>query len=760
MTAPPSNPAGPGSPFPQRSVSQRPATSSPEPPTSRERIAAQERRERELWRLCLLLLLLLGVALGVQSWQHLEDLNLRIPLLPLGVVLLIAWLAYLVWRLRMRVARERAEEIETQHQQLAMAIGLPAARELERLFSVVQRSQQGYRDLIDSFDDPVLALSLEGEILAANRRVVDVLGRPFSELVGHRLDDFLEEPNVESAKKGLPRFEERRHWAGVVRLRLRGSSEVRFYDCMLHAVVRDGRVQGASCLARDITLERENEARFAELFKSLQEGVYFTTPDGQLLEANPALVRMLGYETREDLLQINVNDLYANPGERTAEIAALEEQGRVAGREIVLRRKDGKAITCLDSATLVRDSSGRPIRYQGTLVDITGRLEMERSLHQQQEFARRLIDSFPDVIAVLDRDEKFTFVSSRVQEVMGFGPEEFVGTRYGQRADPEDRQKLDELVHDILGGVRSNVTLEYRSQHKNGTWRMLRVSAAPIAEPDGTVAGLVASLRDVTELDRLEQQVMQSEKLAAMGQMIAGVAHELNNPLTAILAVSDMLREHSEDAGRRRQLELLHQQARRAADIVQDLLSFARPPAPRKGQVALADVLRRALHLHEYSLRRNNVAVDFLPQTGIPNVVGDSNQLIQVFLNLVVNAEQAIREAHEGGTIRVRMGRGPAGDPTVWASIQDDGPGIPPDILPKIFDPFFTTKRPGRGTGLGLSISMAIVREHGGTIDVQPAPGEGTVFLVTLPAARPGEDTSAEVAPHASPGRPERAPEE
>ena len=120
-------------------------------------------------------------------------------------------------------------------------------------------------------------------------------------------------------------------------------------------------------------------------------------------------------------------------------------------------------------------------------------------------------------------------------------------------------------------------------------------------------------------------------------------------------------------------------------------------------------------------------------------MLGDSNQLIQVFLNLVVNAEQAIREVREAGTIRVRMGRGAAGDPNVWASIQDDGPGVPEEILEKIFDPFFTTKRPGRGTGLGLSISLAIVREHGGDIQVQAPPGGGSVFLVTLPAVRAGD---------------------
>ncbi|HUK52210.1 MAG TPA: PAS domain S-box protein [Candidatus Binatia bacterium] len=714
-------------------------------PSSREQVAAQEKREQELWRWCLLLLVLLAVALGAEFSQHAEALHLRLTALPVGVVVLFAALAWLVWRKRSSVVSARRELVEAQSQQLAMAVGLPAAREFERLYYIIQRSQQGYRDLIDSFDDPVLALSLEGEILAANRRVIETLGHDFQGVIGHRLDEFLSEPTAASVLAAIPRFEERRHWFGVVRARLKATGEMRFYDCVLHAVIRDGRTAGVSCLARDVTQERENEARFVELFNSLQEGVYFTTPQGEILDANPALARMLGYSSREALMKVNAGELYVDPAERARERALLEEQGRVMAQEITLRRKDGKTITCLDSATVVRDPAGHAVRFQGTLVDISARREMERSLHEQQEFARRLIESFPDLIVVLDRDCKFTFVSNRIYDLLGLAPEELIGQRYGQRAHPDDRASLDELVRTIISGEKTNVTLEYRTQHVDGNWHMLRATAAPIANPDKSVGGMVVSLRDVTEINRLEQQVAQSEKLAAMGQMMAGVAHELNNPLTAILAVSDMLREHSDDPAHKHQLELLHQQARRAADIVQDLLSFARPPAPRKGRVQIAEVLRRALHLHEYSLRRNNVSVDYLPERGIPDVVGDANQLIQVFLNLVVNAEQAIREVREGGTIRVRMGRGAAGEPTVWASIQDDGPGIAADIQEKIFDPFFTTKRPGRGTGLGLSISMAIVREHGGEIEVQSAPGGGAAFLVTLPAARKGDEAEGTI---------------
>jgi signal transduction histidine kinase len=159
---------------------------------------------------------------------------------------------------------------------------------------------------------------------------------------------------------------------------------------------------------------------------------------------------------------------------------------------------------------------------------------------------------------------------------------------------------------------------------------------------------------------------------------------------------------------------------------------FSKPPAPGKGPIQLNDVVQRTLHLHAYSLRKNNIAVDFVADSSLPAVNGDPHQLMQVFLNLILNAEQAMRELREGGTLRIRLEKGSG---TVSAVFQDDGPGIPQEILPSIFDPFYTTKRPGRGTGLGLSICKAILREHGGNIEATSGPGGGAVFTVTLPVA-------------------------
>jgi signal transduction histidine kinase len=239
----------------------------------------------------------------------------------------------------------------------------------------------------------------------------------------------------------------------------------------------------------------------------------------------------------------------------------------------------------------------------------------------------------------------------------------------------------------------------------------------------------------------LEQQVIQSERLVAMGQMIGGFAHELNNPLTSILGLSEMLQDVETSEQTRKHLVMMHTQARRAAEIVQNLMYFSRPPAPGKSRVNIGELIQRTLHLHAYSLRKSNITVDFLPEASLPSVVGDPNQLMQVFLNLLLNAEQAMREVRDKGTIRIRTG---SNEKSVWTSFQDDGPGIPAENLPNIFDPFYTTKRPGRGTGLGLSICKAVLREHGGNIEVTPASGGGAAFTVTLPFDSAVESSTGE----------------
>ncbi len=696
------------------------------------RLHNYEKRQQELWRLTFFLLFIVSAVFAWFSWGTLRTAAVHLEALPFGLVGLVALLGIYVWRKSQEIAELKGVVRGLDQKDSAP----PSDRQMEHLFKMISKSQQGFRDLIDSFDDVLLALSLDGEIRAANRSFADFVGKTFQEIIGLPIGHFVSDEHAtseEELKMAMNAFLERRIWSGVVHIRLKRTGAAHYFDCVAHAMIRDGNVHGLTILARDITSQRRSEARFTELFETLQEGIYIVTPDDKILEVNPALVHMLGYSSKDELIGKKVSEIFVDQELRSVLTLEVNNQPNPQGREIVLRRKDGQPLVCLNTASAVRDTGGKVVRYQGALADITERRAIEKRLYQQQEFARRLVDSFPDLIFVLDSQRRYTFASSKVEEVLGYSIPETIGTVFGDRTHLEDRGAVQTVFDDLLGGKRNFASIEIRVRRKQGEWRRLRCHFSPLFDVSGKIEGVVVSGRDITEVKRLEEQLIQAEKLAAMGQMLAGVAHELNNPLTAILGASELLRDRAGlDENTKRQLEMTHRQARRAARIVQNLLEFSRPASPQKKALDLNAVVDRTLQLHEHSLKRNSIEVDFQPSGGLPPAIGDANQLIQVFLNLVGNAEHAIREVRPSGRLLIRLGRISS---RIYASVQDDGPGIKPDVLPRIFDPFFTTKRPGGGTGLGLSICMSIVREHGGDIEVESLPAGGAAFTVFLPVA-------------------------
>lgn len=690
-----------------------------------------DRRQHVLWRSLFFLLLALALGLAWISWQSSLFAAFPARAIPLLVVFLVVILGLHLWKKTEEIASLRRLLRELQQRDALRASG----KQLDYLYEIITRSQQSYRELIDSFEELLIALTPEGQVRAANRSFAELIGKPFQQVIGRPFLDLLGAAEAEGIKMDaqvLPHFLAKRHWAGTATVQVKGSSARKFYDCVVHAMTRGDKVHGITILARDITSVRENEARFTELFTNLQEGIYISTPGDLLLDVNPALVSMLGYESREALLARPFSDLFADPAEQKKLQREAGENRALRGREVTLRRRDGTPLVCLNTVTAVHDASGAAIRFQGAVMDISARREMERKLHKEQQFALRLMESFPDLVLVLDTGAKCTFVSPRIHEILGYDPAEVEKNGLGIHTHPEDRGRFLSLFQEILAGKQRFGSIEIRARHKSGEWRLMRCHASPLVNESGKIEGAIVSARDITQLKRLEDQLVQSERLAAMGQMLAGVAHELNNPLTAILGITELLRDQpgTTDTAKR-QLELSHRQARRAARIVQNLLDFSRPAAPQKKPLDVNALVERACQLHEHSLRRNNISLQFTPSPGLPLVLGDANQLIQILLNLVTNAEQAICEIRESGRIEIDLRN--ASD-TVAIRIRDDGPGIKPEVLPKIFDPFYTTKRPGGGTGLGLSISQTIIREHRGTIEAAPHPDGGTVFTVSLPA--------------------------
>lgn len=684
-----------------------------------------EQEESQLWRWALGFMVLLSVALAGLLWERLENIPFQLRAIPVGIVFLsILFAAYAYGR------RREVGELKGLLRGLQEHVGAaPSEEQLDQLSQVIMRSQRNFKELIDSFDDPACAVSLDGTVRTVNKRITELTGLSYSEIVGRKIYDLIEEPTQADVERGLGRFLERKRWAGTVRIRLKGVSRPLYFECALNGILKGDEVVGASILGRDVTEQREKEMRFTELFETLQEGVYFSTPEGHLLDANPALVSRLGYMEKAELLAVEPADLNFDAGQSVLG-RAVDDRGGVRTREIKLRRKDGTAAVFLDSSRAVWDMSGNIIRYQGTLVDITEKRKMERELAQQEEFRGRLLESFPDLILVIDLEERYTFVSSRVHDLLGCEPQDMLGKRISEIADHSP--EMASLYHDLVAGKQVFASAEYGAKHNDGSWRTMRAAGSQLVDPDAKISGVIISVRDITVERKLEQQIVQSERLAAMGAMIGGVAHELNNPLTAIMGVSELLQDTETSEGSRKQLAILQQQARRAAEIVQNLTYFSRPPAPGKSKINLVEVVERTLNLHAYSLRKNNITVDFLKEAGVPYALGDPHQLMQVFLNLILNAEHAIRDARDKGTLRIRLGKS---ENSVWVSFHDDGPGIPKENLPSIFDPFYTTKRPGRGTGLGLSICKSVMKEHSGSIEAANTPDGGAVFTVTLPVS-------------------------
>src|SRR6202140_4182562 len=698
---------------------------SPNPSRSPRAPGNLEHEESQLWRWALGFMVLLAFALAGLLWERLENIPYQLRAIPIGILALSVLFAVYAYGRRREVS-----ELKGLLHGLQEHVGAaPSEEQLDQLSQVILRSQRNFKELIDSFDDPACAVSLDGTMRTVNKSTPEITGATYSKLVGRKIYVLIDEPTQADVERGLGRFLEQKRWAGTVQIRLKNSSRPLYFECVLNGIVKGDEIVGASMLGRDVTEQREKELRFTELFETLQEGVYFSTPEGRLLDANPALVSMLGYVEKRDLLAAAPAALNVDPGQRVLG-RAVDDRGGVRTREINLWRKDGTAAIFLDSSRAVWDTSGNIIRYQGTLVEITEKRRMERQLAQQEEFRRRLLESFPDLILVVDLEERYTFVSSRARDLLGYEPKEMLEKKI---SDMEDHSpEMAALYHTVVSGKQAFASAEYGARHRDGTWRTMRAAGSQLVDADGKISGIIISVRDITVERKLEQQIVQSERLAAMGAMIGGVAHELNNPLTSILGVSELLQDSQTTDAARKQIGILQQQARRAAEIVHNLTYFATPPTPGKAPVNMADIVERTLNLHSYSLRKNSITVDFIREPNQPFVKADPHQLMQVFLNLILNAEQAIREIRDRGTLRIRLGNT---DHAVWARFQDDGPGIPVEVLGSIFDPFYTTKRPGRGTGLGLSICKSVMKEHSGTIEAANAPGGGAVFTVTMRAA-------------------------
>jgi two-component system NtrC family sensor kinase len=482
-----------------------------------------------------------------------------------------------------------------------------------------------------------------------------------------------------------------------------------------------------------------SEARYRNLVETATDAIYTMDADGSFTSVNRATCEILGY-SREELL--------GRPARRLLdpdEYGDIEHHfrhaldGRSRRYECHLYRQDGER--------RLLSVTNTPI-FQGTTVvgvlgiarDITADREREEALQRSEARYEHLVETAPDAIFTLDGDGRFTSVNRSFERTIGRLRLELLGVRFSTILEGRQIEWAEALFVATLAGRRQRSELRYRDV--DGTVRTGSIITAPVLE-DGHIAGVLGLVRDVTEERQLSAQLLQREKLAAVGQLVSGVAHELNNPLAGIMAFAQLL-ENSPDVTPDQfdAVETIHKEAKRAAKIVSNLLLFARQRDAERTSTDLNRVMLDTLELRRYVLRTQQVEVvtDLDPE--LPLVWADSFQLQQVILNFLTNAEHALRAVE--GERRITLATRRADD-RVIASVADTGPGIAADALDHIFNPFFTTKPVGEGTGLGLSISDGIVRQHGGQITVHSTPGHGATFSIELPTTTPSTHEGAVV---------------
>jgi PAS domain S-box-containing protein len=591
------------------------------------------------------------------------------------------------------------------------------------------------RLVIETANDAIVVLDPQRRVSFVNPAALellsgrgDLVGTAFSALVPPELAE-----EVEAHAAATAAGESRRYDAVLLR-----ADNERRHVSVSQAALRDAtRVIGIVVALRDVTDERrardavtQSEARYRNVFETATDPLFTLDAHASITSANDATCQLFD-TSREELLGRPIAG-WLDAVNRESVVEAFRDSGQGRGHrfECTITSARGERRRLSATTTPIRHGG----RVTGVLVlarDVTGQRERDVALAQSEARYTDLVESASDAIFTVDRDGNFNSVNRALEIATGKTRAELLGAHFNSVIDARDREECWQTLLSALQGRRERRELRYLDA--NGVSRPAAMLASPVTE--GTaVVGVLGVVRDVGEEKLLVEQLVQQEKLAAIGQLVSGVAHELNNPLASVMAFSQLvLTSVGDDAERDDALQTIHSEAKRAAKIVSNLLTFARQHPPQRTTTFVNEVLSTVLEMRRYALRVHGVELEEQLDPDVPAIWADQFQLQQVFLNLIGNAEQALRGWHGEQRLSVstavRAGR-------ILVTVRDSGPGIPAAEIDHVFNPFYTTKAIGKGTGLGLSVSDGIVREHGGSIRVEPLPN-GVSFVVDLPVIAP-----------------------
>ena len=485
---------------------------------------------------------------------------------------------------------------------------------------------------------------------------------------------------------------------------------------------------------------KENKQKFWLLFEAKVIGAFIIDAETRkVVLANEAAARIYGFDSPEEVI-----------GKNPLDFASAEEKPRVA--KIIAEDMFEKDLRQLnDFRTISRDGRevwisavGMRTEYEGRLaglivfMDITERKQVEQALRESEQRYRLLLESVNEPIMTTDSQGRILTWNKGAETTFGYSAEEIIGKPVTALWPESHRDRFPDAIETMAqsakaAGIRK--TFEAIGRRKDGSEFPAELSLSSW-ESGGEILFTVI-VRDVTEQKRaererreLEQRAHLASRLAAVGEMAAGIAHEINNPLTSVIGFADLLMRKKLPEDVMKDLKIVNDSARRVGDIVRRLLTFARQYRPERSLVNINEVIENTLQMRAYELETGSIKVITELDLDLPVTMADAGQLQQVFLNLIINAEHEMTAAHGRGNLLIKT---EGVDNTIRISFKDDGPGIPKENLERIFEPFFTTRRVGEGTGLGLSLCHGIISDHNGRIYAESEPGKGATFIVELP---------------------------
>ena len=675
-------------------------------------------------------------------------------------------------RLDRRLELKTGDEIEG----LADAFN-QMAENLQRSFAQIEqrvvdmhRLEEKYRDLIEHSPEMIYQLNRSGRFVHVNKTGVEKLKYTLDEMLSMRLWDL------------VPRGQEPLVLQYLERLVAQGRSSMETVflakdghpiDVEIHATALIDQERGglihSRAFVRDVTerhrLEQQlqeyttkleqavsertqqlvaSQARYKSLFDLVVDSVFMVNPSGMIVAVNKREEQALGYAEANvlgrSLLEVVLSGYHDALRGWLSDI--ISGQRKVSTQEIMVRHADGLETPA--EMDLIRVGAADQLLVMVQLRDITDRKRLERQLETYREelehnvkertreieetkqYLENLLENANDVIYTLDTEQRFTYVNSKI-EAWGYRKDDLLGRPYLVLLSKRHRGRRLKSTLDI--GAKQVYEVEVVT--RTGEPRAVMVSVSPLHGSEGAILGVLGIARDMTETKKLEQRIRNSEQLASVGRLAAGVAHEINNPLGGILNCLYNLRKGTLSPSRQEEYRVsMEDGVRRVQKIVRQLLDFSQQHEPEFALTDINHVVDRVLVLTTHLFASNRIRLETGFGQGLPNVMVDRHMIEQVLMNLVLNAVQAMKDGG-GLTIRTSVVEG-----ICLIEVRDTGSGIPPAVLPRIFDPFFTTKSEGEGTGLGLSVSLGIVERHGGKILVDSEVGKGTTFTLCLPVSR------------------------